>query len=131
MPLSVITVVSPDFYIYLLKVLFLAAPYDLLVTDGRMHDVDEDDWDRWPVMSKYRACVYLPVHSLRCEYIFYRGLYRTVYARVSRGVVTDTELQLAQFVLPKHGYGVTNETLEARMLRSYKEDLPEVHVRHR
>jgi hypothetical protein len=60
----------------------------------------------------------------RCEYIFYRGLYRTAYARVSRGVVTDTELQIAQFVLPRHGFGVTNETTAARMLRAYKEDLP-------
>lgn len=25
----------------------LAAPYDILVTDGRMHDIDSDDWDRW------------------------------------------------------------------------------------
>lgn len=24
-----------------------AAPYDFLVTDGWMHDVDEDDLDRW------------------------------------------------------------------------------------
>jgi len=85
------------------------APYDILVTDGWMHDVDEDDWDRW------------------CEYIFYRGLYRTVYARLSRGVVTDTELQVARFVLPKHGFPVVNKTREARTLRSFKEDLPEVH----
>jgi len=85
------------------------APYDILVTDGRMFDVDHEDWDRW------------------CEYIFYRGLYRTAYARVSRGVVTDTELQIAQFVLPKYGSGVTNDTQEARTLRSFKEDLPQDH----
>lgn len=65
----------------------------------------------------------------RCEYIFYRGLYRTAYARVSRGIVTDTELQIARFVLPRHGFGVTNETVEARTLRSFKEELPEDHVR--
>jgi len=85
------------------------APYDILVTDGKMHDADHEDWDRW------------------CEYIFYRGLYRTAYVRVSRGVVTDTELQIAQFVLPRHGFGVTNETAAARTLRSFKEDLPEDH----
>jgi hypothetical protein len=67
----------------------------------------------------------------RCEYIFYRGLYRTAYARVSRGVVTDTELQIAQFVLPRHGFGVTNDTQEARTLRSFKEDLPQDHVSER
>lgn len=65
----------------------------------------------------------------RCEYIFYRGLYRTSYARLSRGVVTDTELQVAQFVLPGHGHSVVDESFSARMLRSFKEDLPEVHVR--
>ncbi|KAH7928277.1 hypothetical protein BV22DRAFT_1083401 [Leucogyrophana mollusca] len=85
------------------------APYDILVNDGRVHDIDPHDWDRW------------------CEYVLYRGLYRTAYARVSRGIVTDTELQIGQFVLPKHGHGVTNETEEARMLRSWKEDLPEDH----
>lgn len=24
-----------------------AAPYDILVTDGRVHDIDKDDPDRW------------------------------------------------------------------------------------
>ncbi|KAF5392189.1 hypothetical protein D9757_001378 [Collybiopsis confluens] len=86
-------------------------PYQILVEDGRVHDVDEDDNDRW------------------CEYILYRGLYRTAYARLSRSTVTDTELQLAQFVLPKHGKGVTNESHAARYLRSQKEALPQEHVR--
>lgn len=65
----------------------------------------------------------------RCEYILYRGLYRTCYARVSRGIITDTELQIGQFVLPKHGHNVTNDSVEARYIRSRKEDLPEDHVR--
>lgn len=64
----------------------------------------------------------------RCEYIFYRGLYRTSYARVSRSTITDTELQIGQFALPKHGFGVTNDTQEARYLRAWKEELPESHV---
>lgn len=81
--------------------------------------------DHPPVID--RAAFILILLS-RCEYIFYRGLYRTAYARVSRGVVTDTELQIAQFKLPRHGSDVTNDTLEARMLRSFKEDLPEHHV---
>ncbi|EKM57828.1 uncharacterized protein PHACADRAFT_171045 [Phanerochaete carnosa HHB-10118-sp] len=85
------------------------APYDIMVTDGRVHDIDKDDYDRW------------------CEYIFYRGLYRTSYARVSRSTITDTELQIGQFQLPKHGVRVTNETMEARYLRAWKEELPAEH----
>lgn len=44
-----------------------------------MWDVDPTDWDRW------------------CEYILYKGLRRTGYARVSRGTITDTEFQVAKF----------------------------------
>ena len=83
-----------------------AAPYDIMVTDGQVHDIDKDDWDRW------------------CEYIFYRGLYRTAYARVSRSTITDTELQIGQFVLPKHGTSVTNDTTEGQYLRAWKEEMP-------
>ncbi|KAG6805956.1 hypothetical protein H0H92_013249, partial [Tricholoma furcatifolium] len=85
------------------------APYKILVEDGEVHDIDEEDEDRW------------------CEYILYRGLYRTSYARISRGTITDTELQIGQFALPKHGSRVTNDTRPARYLRSYKEMLPEHH----
>ncbi|KAJ7127156.1 Frag1/DRAM/Sfk1 family-domain-containing protein [Mycena epipterygia] len=85
------------------------APYEILVTDGRVFDIDQEDWDRW------------------CEYIFYRGMYRTSYARISRGKVTDTELQIGQFVLPAYGSSVVDESEEARYLRSFKEDLPEDH----
>jgi len=42
-----------------------------------MHDIDPSDWDRW------------------CEYILYKGLKRSGYARVSRGTITDTELQVS------------------------------------
>ncbi|KAJ6513352.1 Frag1/DRAM/Sfk1 family-domain-containing protein [Mycena sanguinolenta] len=85
------------------------SPYEILVKDGRVHDIDEDDWDRW------------------CEYILYRGLYRTSYARISRGKVTDTELQIGQFVVPPYGTTVVDDSKEARYLRSAKEDLPEDH----
>lgn len=43
-----------------------------------MHDIDSRDWDRW------------------CEYILYKDIKRVGYARVSRGTITDTELQVSQ-----------------------------------
>ncbi|KAK5114310.1 hypothetical protein LTR62_002561 [Meristemomyces frigidus] len=46
-----------------------------------MKDIDPSDWDRW------------------CEYILYKNLKRTGYARLSRGTVTDTELQVGKFVV--------------------------------
>ncbi|KAI9440116.1 Frag1/DRAM/Sfk1 family-domain-containing protein [Lactarius indigo] len=85
------------------------APYDIMVRDGRVHDIDKDDLDRW------------------CEYIFYRGLYRTAYARISRGSITDTELQVGQFAIPRYGK-TTGEVAEAdRYLRAWKEELPKEH----
>lgn len=69
------------------------------------------------------------ISFFRCEYILYRGLYRTSYARVSRGIITDTELQIGQFVLPKHGHSITDDTVAAKYIRTRKEDLPEDHVR--
>ena len=75
------------------------------------------------------AYSWLLASNHRCEYILYRGLYRTAYARVSRGIVTDTELQIGQFVLPKRGFEPVSQSKESRLLRSWKEDLPEDHVR--
>ncbi|KAL5435682.1 hypothetical protein PMIN07_001921 [Paraphaeosphaeria minitans] len=46
-----------------------------------MRDIDPSDWDRW------------------CEYILYKGLRRAAYARVSRGTITDTEIQVGKFVV--------------------------------
>ncbi|KIW02846.1 uncharacterized protein PV09_05902 [Verruconis gallopava] len=46
-----------------------------------MRDIDPSDWDRW------------------CEYILYKGMRRTGYARVSRSTITDTELQVGRFVV--------------------------------
>ena len=43
-----------------------------------MKDIDPSDWDRW------------------CEYILYRGIRRSGYARVSRSTITDTELQVGR-----------------------------------
>ncbi|KAI5987173.1 Frag1/DRAM/Sfk1 family-domain-containing protein [Pisolithus marmoratus] len=70
--------------------------------DGLMYDIDPHDMDRW------------------CEYILYRGLYRTAYARVS-------QLQIGQFVVPKHGFNLIDQTEESRLLRAWKEELPEDH----
>ncbi|KXN85854.1 Protein cwh43 [Leucoagaricus sp. SymC.cos] len=84
-------------------------PYEIMVADGRVHDIDQDDLDRW------------------CEYIFYRGLYRTAYARISRGIITDTEMQIGQFVLPHHGTSVSDESIPARYSRARKEQLPVEH----
>jgi hypothetical protein len=50
-----------------------------------MRDIDETDWDRW------------------CEYILYKGFKRTGYARVSRGTITDTEIQVS--LVPGPGTG--------------------------
>ena len=71
---------------------------------------------------------HIALTARRCEYIFYRGLYRTSYARVSRGIVTDTEMQIGQFIVPRPGTRVTDDSKDARYIRSFKETLPEDHV---
>lgn len=55
----------------------LEGNYNTYVSDlSGMKDIDPTDWDRW------------------CEYILYKKLKRTGYARVSRDSITDTELQV-------------------------------------
>ena len=51
-----------------------------------MRDIDPSDWDRW------------------CEYILYKGIKRTGYARVSRSTITDTELQVCGRPFLNHIY---------------------------
>ncbi|KAK3720608.1 Protein cwh43 [Vermiconidia calcicola] len=47
-----------------------------------MKDIDPSDWeDRW------------------CEYILYKNMKRTGYARISRSTITDTELQIGKFAV--------------------------------
>ena len=46
-----------------------------------MRDIDPSDSDRW------------------CEYILYKGIKRSGYARVSRSTITDTELQVGKFIV--------------------------------
>ncbi|KAF9117015.1 hypothetical protein BGX30_005741, partial [Mortierella sp. GBA39] len=57
--------------------------YELLMNGGRMHDIEPKDWDRW------------------CEYLAFRGLKRTGYARISHGGITDTEIQVGKYVVPE------------------------------
>jgi endonuclease/exonuclease/phosphatase family metal-dependent hydrolase len=51
----------------------------LLLEKGNLLDVDKTDDDRW------------------CQYIAFRGIERVAYARVSHGMITDTEIQTAKF----------------------------------
>ena len=56
----------------------LEGNYNTYVSEmSGMKDIDPTDWDRW------------------CEYILYKKLRRTGYARVSRGTITDTEIQVS------------------------------------
>ncbi|KAK4167013.1 Frag1/DRAM/Sfk1 family-domain-containing protein [Cladorrhinum sp. PSN259] len=79
----------------------LEGNYNTYVSDvSGMHDVDKSDWDRW------------------CEYILFKGLRRTGYARVSRSTITDTELQVAKFVVPSNAA----ETASLFALKEKKRD---------
>ncbi|KAJ1658542.1 Protein cwh43 [Dispira simplex] len=69
--------------------------YKILIDDARMHDVDPSDHDRW------------------CQYIAYRGLKRTGYARVARGTITDTEIQMAKFVVDDKTYNNTQVDIQS------------------
>ncbi|XP_022086464.1 PGAP2-interacting protein-like [Acanthaster planci] len=56
--------------------------YTKFTTFGKLLDIDPTDKDRF------------------CEYIFYKGLIRKAYARISKSDLSDTEVQLAKFVIP-------------------------------
>ncbi|KJK62785.1 Frag1/DRAM/Sfk1 family protein [Aspergillus parasiticus SU-1] len=60
----------------------LEGNYNTYVSElSGMKDIDPTDWDRW------------------CEYILYKNIKRTGYARVSRDSITDTEIQVGKFVI--------------------------------
>jgi hypothetical protein len=68
-----------------------------------MHDIDPTDWDRW------------------CEYILYKGLKRTAYARVSRSTITDTEIQVGKFLVG----APADPSAEVRNARIEEDQVPE------
>lgn len=83
----------------------LEGNYNTYVSEtSGMHDIDPTDWDRW------------------CEYILYKGLTRTGYARVSRSTITDTEIQVGKFKL---GAEPTEETV--RNNRIAEDAVPQGH----
>jgi hypothetical protein len=82
----------------------LEGNYNTYVSDiSGMHDIDPSDWDRW------------------CEYILYKGLKRTGYARVSRSTITDTELQVGKFKVGE----VASTDAAVRDLRVDEDQVPE------
>ncbi|KAH7322823.1 Frag1/DRAM/Sfk1 family protein [Stachybotrys elegans] len=89
----------------------LKGNYNTYVSDkSGMHDVDPSDWDRW------------------CEYILFKRLKRVGYARVSRSSITDTELQVAKFVIPESQDEISSlDALspEQRNHRVKEQDVPE------
>ncbi|KFY24500.1 hypothetical protein V493_05197, partial [Pseudogymnoascus sp. VKM F-4281 (FW-2241)] len=66
----------------------LMGNYNTYVSEtSGMRDIDETDWDRW------------------CQYILYKNLRRVGYARVSRGTITDTEIQVGKFLVGRKRVG--------------------------
>lgn len=63
-----------------------------------MKDIDPSDWDRW------------------CEYILYKGIKRSGYARVSRSTITDTELQVGFVFLLAHSRWLLTARLTGRKI---------------
>lgn len=82
----------------------LEGNYNTYVSEkSGMHDIDPTDWDRW------------------CEYILYKGLRRTGYARVSRSTITDTEIQVGKFLVGAKEAGEA----EVRNARLEEKDVPQ------
>lgn len=105
------TSTRPSFLLSYLVTRPLEGNYNTYVSKkSGMHDVDPSDWDRW------------------CEYILFKGLQRIGYARISRSTITDTELQVAKFVVPdsqeRTDY-LFNVEADARNHRVQEHEIPE------
>ncbi|GAO17730.1 hypothetical protein UVI_02033320 [Ustilaginoidea virens] len=101
----------PAFLLSYLVTKPLEGNYNTYVSDkSGMHDVDPSDWDRW------------------CEYILFKKLKRVGYARVSRSTITDTELQVAKFVIPSssaEAQQLDSMSAEERNRRVQEHEVPE------
>ncbi|KAF3490962.1 calcofluor white hypersensitive protein [Arthroderma uncinatum] len=79
----------------------LEGNYNTYVSEqSGMKDIDPTDWDRW------------------CEYILYKNIRKIGYARVSRGTITDTELQVGKFAVGQPegtGERITEDQVPAGM----------------
>ncbi|WWD19737.1 hypothetical protein CI109_104201 [Kwoniella shandongensis] len=82
-------------------------PYQILMEDGRMNDIEIGDRWRW------------------CEYIAFRGLWRIGYARIHESDISDTELQIGKFLLPKPGGPVRYESNQEMYWHIGENDVPE------
>ncbi|BEJ12602.1 hypothetical protein CspHIS471_0210620 [Cutaneotrichosporon sp. HIS471] len=83
-------------------------PYGLLFNDhSGLIDVETLDRWRW------------------CEYIGFRGLWRIAFARLEHGTVTDTELQVAKFILPLPGQKVKYAPEGQLYWHIAEDDIPE------
>jgi len=76
--------------------------YDLLIKESGSKDIDPTDTDRW------------------CQYIIYKNLQKVAYGRVTHGGITDTEIQLAKFLVKAEKYHDQNNLLEVN-----EENVPE------
>nr|XP_019001310.1 calcofluor white hypersensitive protein [Kwoniella mangroviensis CBS 8507]OCF64771.1 calcofluor white hypersensitive protein [Kwoniella mangroviensis CBS 8507] len=82
-------------------------PYQILMEDGQMWDIEIEDRRRW------------------CEYIAFRGLWRIGFARVHESDISDTELQVGKFMLPKPGHPVHYESNKEMYWHIGESDIPE------
>ncbi|WWC91829.1 uncharacterized protein L201_006776 [Kwoniella dendrophila CBS 6074] len=82
-------------------------PYQILIEDGKMWDVEIEDRWRW------------------CEYIAFRDLWRIGYARVHESDISDTELQVGKFMLPKPGHPVHYLSNQEMYWHIGENDIPE------
>jgi hypothetical protein len=64
-----------------------------------------------------------------CEYIAFRGLWRVAFARLHESDISDTELQVGKFLLPKSGQKVKYESNEELYWHVGEEDVSDISLR--